>query len=58
MKIIAVLALLATSFITLPASATQGCKGSPDEPNNQSSLSSTSAGQQVCHGRITRPEAL
>ena len=54
MKIIAVLALLATSFITLPASATQGCKGSPDEPNNQSSLSSTSAGQQVCQGRITR----
>ena len=51
MKIIAVLALLCTAFITtMPAQAYPGCKGTPDEPNNQSSLSSTSAGQQVCHG--------
>lgn len=53
MKIIAILALLATAFVALPAQAYPGCSGTPDEPNNQSSLSSTSAGTQVCYGPLT-----
>jgi hypothetical protein len=54
MKIIAILALLATAFITtMPAQAYPGCKGTPDEPNHQSSLSSTSAGTESCYVPLT-----
>ena len=48
MKILAILALIATSFLpVLPASAANPTCSS-DEINNQSSLSSTSEGGQPC----------
>ena len=49
MKALAILALFLTALIpALPASATPYCTGNPDEANNQSSLSSTTAGGQNC----------
>ena len=50
MKALAILALFLTALIpALPASANPYCTGNPDEANNQSSLSSTTAGGQSCH---------
>jgi hypothetical protein len=52
MKLFAILAIVATVLLpALPASATQpsvSCTGGPETTNNQSSLSSTSAGGQSC----------
>jgi hypothetical protein len=49
MKALTILDLILTALIpALPASATPYCTGNPDEANNQSSLSSTSAGGQNC----------
>jgi hypothetical protein len=48
MKLLAILAIIAASFIpVLPAAAATGTCGS-DEINNQSSLSSTSEGGVAC----------
>ena len=50
MKLLAILALIAASFIpVLPAAASTTC--SSDEINNQSSLSSTSEGGITCNDR-------
>ena len=49
MKILAILALIASSFLPiLPAAAATGGTCSSDEINNQSSLSSTSEGGIAC----------
>ena len=53
MKLFAILAIVATIVLpALPASATTppiSCQGNTETTNNQSSLSSTSAGGETCY---------